>query len=237
MKRRITVFTVVFAVSILIGIIAVEVAEANPVPWPSTPNFEKPTIIMETLQNNTVIAYNATCVWLNFTIAEPDSWIIPDLIPISSVQVESAGAQLDGNNISLGWTNGGYVSLAWNRVGYSAKLNLNQTVPGRHTLNVTILLHSYYRGAAFNGTHFVAHNIMSSSGPIYQYPWTTSKIVYFTVEQPTPTQGTMATGSDYLLNQTNLILIAIMITIVAVASVSLVYFKKRKPNTVLDKKL
>jgi hypothetical protein len=231
MKRRITVFAVVFAISMLIGTHAVVNVNANPVPWPSTPNFQKPTITVETPQNNTVLAYNATDVWLNITIAEPNSWIMPDLIPINSVQVESAGAQLDGKHVSLEWINGGYVSLAWNRVGYSAKLNLSQTMPGLHSLNVTILLHSYYRGAAYNGTHFVAHDIYSSSGPIYQYPWTISEIVYFTVEQPTPTPSLNATGSDYLLNQTNLILIAIVIAIVAVASISIVYFKRRTSKT------
>jgi hypothetical protein len=46
MKRRYALFAVVFAVSILIGIQAVEVAEANPVPWQSTPNREKPVLTL-----------------------------------------------------------------------------------------------------------------------------------------------------------------------------------------------
>ncbi len=134
MRKRVLLASLL-VLSLLVMLQGFLVSDANPVPWPSTPNFQKPTIKMETPQNNTVLAYNATDVWLNFTIAEPDSWIMPDLIPIPAVQVESAGAQLDGNNVSLGWTNGGYVSLAWNRVGYSAKLNLSQTMPGLHTLN------------------------------------------------------------------------------------------------------
>lgn len=48
------------------------------------------------------------------------------------------------------------------------------------------------------------------------------------VLQPPPTRSAIATGSDYLLNQTNLILIVAVITIAVVAFVSLVYFKKRK---------
>jgi hypothetical protein len=223
MKRSNAWFAIVLAVSMLIGIQAVEVANANPVPWPSTPNFERPTIILETLQNNTVIAYKTTDVWLNFTIKKPDSWTMPDLIPVPSVQVESAEAQWDGNHVSLGLYPEGYSAVLC-----SAKLNLTQTMPGRHTLNVTVLLYSYYRGAAFNGSHVVADDIMSSSGPVYQYPWAASEIVYFTVEQPTPTQTSNASGSAYLLNQTNLILIAFVIAIVAVASVSLVYFKRKK---------
>jgi hypothetical protein len=68
---------------------------------------------------------------------------------------------------------------------------------------------------------------------VYTFHINSSQTVAFTVsnsppvEQPTPTQNSNATGSDYLLNQTNLILIAIVIAIVAVTSASLVYFKKR----------
>ncbi len=58
--------------------------------------------------------------------------------------------------------------------------------------------------------------------------------VYFTTSDnsitsitPNPSVTT-GTGSDYLLNQTNLILIAFVIAMVAVALVSLVYFKRRR---------
>ena len=50
MKRRYAIFAVVFAVSILMGIQAVEVAEANPVPWPYKPNQERPILAIETPQ-------------------------------------------------------------------------------------------------------------------------------------------------------------------------------------------
>lgn len=229
MRKRVLLASLL-VLSLLVMLQGFLVSVANPVPWPSTPNFQKPTIKMETPQNNTVLAYNATDVWLNFTIAEPDSWIMPDLIPIPAVQVESAEAQLDGNNVSLGWTNGGYVSLAWNRVGYSAKLNLSQTMPGLHTLNVTILLLSYYMGAAYNGTHFVAHDIYSSSGPVYQYPWAVSEIVYFTVEQPTPTQSipTINTGSTLPVELNPAIPYIILAVVIAVvASTILVYLRRR----------
>ena len=217
MKRRITVFTVVFSVSMLIGIQAVEVVDANPVPWPSTPNQDKPTITVETPQNNTVIAFNASDVWLNCTIANPDSWTIQYLVTIPLVRVQSLEAQLDGNSVYLGR----------HQDKCSVKLNLNQSAPGLHTLNVTVFLNSYYRGAAYNGSHIVS-DVYSSSGPVYQYPWAASEIVYFTVEQPTPTQTSNASGSANLLNQTNLILIGTAIVIVAVASIVLVYFRKRK---------
>jgi hypothetical protein len=233
MRKRVflAVFLLMLSLFMLQGL---QVLEANPVPWPSAPIFDKPTITVQIPQNNTVFAYNATDVWLNFTVAEPNSWIMPNLIPVPAVQVESVQAQLDGNNISLTWSNGGGVSLAWNRLGYSAKLNLNQTAPGLHSLNVTLLLESYYRGPAYNGTHTLAHHIYSSSGQIYQYPWTISETVYFTVEQPTPTQNipTINTGSmlPVELNPTVSFTILAVIVTAAIASALLVFFKKRKPK-------
>ena len=220
MKRKCVLFTVIF-VSLLIGIQAFEVAEANPVPWPSTPNQDKPTITVETPQNNTVFAYNATDVWLNFTIAKPDSWTIQHLVTIPMVKEESVEAQLDGNTVYRGWS----------REKVAVKLDLNQSAPGLHTLNVTILMNSYYRGAAYNGSHIVS-DVYSSSGPVYQYPWATSQIVYFAVEQPTPTQTIPTNSGSMLPVELNpvipYIILAVVIGIVAVASISLVYLKRRK---------
>ncbi len=225
MNRRYAVFALIFAVSLLIGIQTGEVVNANPVPWPSTPNLEKPPIMVETPQNNSVFAYNATDVWLNFTIAKPDSWTIEHLVTIPMVHVESTEAQLDGNRV--------YWGPILEKV--AVKLNLNQSVPGLHTLNVTVLLHSFYRGAAYNGSHVVAEEIYSSSGPVYQYPWAISEIVYFTVEQPTPTQSvpTINTGSTLQVELNPAIpyiILAVVIVIAAIVSVLLVFFKGRKPK-------
>ncbi len=221
MKRSYAVFAAVFAVSILIVVQTIEAAKANPVPWPSAPIFDKPTITVQTPQNNTVFAYNATDVWLNFTIAKPDSWTIQHLVTIPMVKEESVEAQLDGNAVYRGWS----------REKVAVKLDLNQSAPGLHTLNVTILMNSYYRGAAYNGSHIVS-DIYSSSGPVYQYPWATSQIVYFAVEQPTPSQ-TSPTNSGSMLPvelypAIPYIILAFVIGIVAVASISLVYYKRKR---------
>ena len=72
MKRRYAVFALVLAVSLLIGIQAVKVANANPVPWPATPNQEKPTLTIKTPQNYTT--YNDSTVSFNFTVTAPASW-------------------------------------------------------------------------------------------------------------------------------------------------------------------
>jgi hypothetical protein len=96
-------------------------------------------------------------------------------------------------------------------------------VTGNHSLTVRAT------GIAFklNTVYFT----MDSSSQVY---FTTSdNSITSITPNPTVTTGT---GSDYLLNQTNLILIAIVIAIVAVASIALVYFKKHKPKTELVKK-
>jgi hypothetical protein len=215
-KKLLTTTIILTTILVLVvGIQAVEVVDANPVPWPSTPNQDKPTITVQTPQNNTVFAYNATDVWLNFTIAKPDSWTIQHLVTIPMVKEESVEAQLDGNTVYRGWS----------REKVAVKLDLNQSAPGLHTLNVTILMNSYYRGAAYNGSHIVS-DIYSSSGPVYQYPWATSQIVYFTVEQPIPTPT--PTNSDSSVNLSYFSAIVVVIAVVVVVSISLLYFKRRK---------
>ena len=96
MKRRYAVFAVIFAVSILIGIQAVELAEANPVPWLSTPNLEKPTLTIETPQNYTT--YDVGNIPVNFTVSTPSSWSALYFGMISYVgQLDSVHVYLDGN--------------------------------------------------------------------------------------------------------------------------------------------
>ncbi len=58
MKRRYAIFALIFAVSILIGLEAVKVVDANPIVWPATPNQEKPVLAIKTPQNNEV--FNTT---------------------------------------------------------------------------------------------------------------------------------------------------------------------------------
>jgi hypothetical protein len=116
--------------------------------------------------------------------------------------------------------------------------NLNQTTSGSHTLNVTVFSFTYADGDPIDDTAIAFQTGTINGEPIYayMYPNVVSEVVHFTVEQPTPTQTANASGSNYLLNQTNLILIGTAIVIVAVASILSVYFKKHKPKTELDKK-
>ena len=224
MKKTVWALTLILALlfSVLVGThLAIEAARANPVPWPTTPNQDKPTLTVDAPQNNT--AYNAGSVYLNFTATKPASWNAVYMVVPYVGEMRSANVYLDGRLI----TRYGYSGSVFVKFLNQSTSELNQTAPGAHTLNVTVLGYTYYRGPAYNNSHIVS-DITSSSGPVYEYPIVVSDIVYFTVDQPTPTQTAIANGSDYSLNQTNLILIAIVIAVVAVASILLFYFRKRK---------
>ena len=69
MNSRYALLAVVFAVSILIVVQTIAAAKANPVPWPSIPNLEKPTVTLENLQNYTT--YNDGKVNFDFTVVAP----------------------------------------------------------------------------------------------------------------------------------------------------------------------
>jgi hypothetical protein len=117
------------------------------------------------------------------------------------------------------------------------KYSNNFTVPteGKHSITIWAAEKGSYQ--VDMGKQFPSERIN-----VYTFHINSSQTVAFTVSnsppvrQPTPTQNPNVSGSDYLLNQTNLPLIAIVIAIVAVASISLVYFKKHKPNTEIVKK-
>ena len=204
MKRRYAVFAVTFVVSFLIGIQVVGVAEANPVPWLSTPNLEKPTLTIETPQNYTT--YDVGNIPVNFTVSTPSSWSALYFGMISYVgQLDSVRVYLDGNQTHYGSNN----------------FTLTQLEPGLHMLNVTVLSYTYYQGPIYSNSSILSPGVHSDRGPVYEYPIVVSDIVYFTVQHP-------EYSTSSLLSQTALTTLAIVIVIIAVASVLLVYFRRRK---------
>jgi hypothetical protein len=177
MKRTALAPTIMVALLLVaVASLFLRLASANPVPWPSTPNQEKPTLTVETPKNNT--AYDASSVYLNFTVTEPDSWNKVHMVIPYIGQIASVNVYLDGKSIQFGGY--GYGNFE------SFSVKLNQSASGVHMLNVTVLSFTYYRGPPYNNSHIVS-DIISSSGPVYEYPIVVSYIVYFTVfEEPSP---------------------------------------------------
>jgi hypothetical protein len=240
MKRKCVLFTVIF-VSLLIGIQAFEVAEANPVPWLSTPNREKPVLTLQSPTNQTTYKPE---VPIDFNVTAPESWATYTVRLVWNDyyvgEVQYVAVYLD-SNLLIKYTTGRIESyFGGNKTIYPIRgfdgesthysFNLNKTTSGSHTLNVTVYSFTYADGDPLDDTAIPFQTGSINGEPIYayKYPNVVSEVVHFTVEQPTPTQNSNAIDSDYLLNQTNLILIAIVIAVMAIVSVSVVYFKRRQ---------
>ena len=227
MKRRYAVFTVIFAVSMLIGIQAVEVVDANPIVWPTTPNQEKPTLAIKTPQNNAVL--NTTDnPYLNFTVNNPQSWykVHSSMMIIELGLTTSVDVYIDGNLSNHFVDHHDYTNPAYDFTNFS--VNLNQTSPGSHSANVTVYAYTIYLGPPIDKTHVLREN--TTDGPLYEFPIVVSDTVNFTINkqiEPSPSI-TPPLFTEPLSNSMALLAIASVIVIIAVASVSLVYFKRRK---------
>ena len=219
-KSFIAIATVLLLViSGLVEMQVAEVVDANPVPWQSTPNQDKPTITIETPQNNT----NDNSVNLNFTVTKPDSWKMYMHVAPYVGQIGFPKAYLDGNEISIYSMDAYYPQESIKSYNYSAALN--QSSSGLHMLNVTVLSYTYYRGPAYHNTHILS-DIKSSDGPVYEYPIVVSDIVYFTVGQqltpsPTPTIGLLTStptpievgGNDSIILSNSELIIAVIVVV------------------------
>ena len=222
MKRRYAVFAVVFVISILIGVQAVEGVDANPVPWSYTPNQENPILAIETPQNHSNYKCNVN---VNFSVTTPVSWnayyqpLTPSRIYYIG-ELDSIQVSLDGNLIKR------YQYSDLNQDRYI--LTLNDTSTGSHELNITLLSFTYAKGEKYDTTAIDTNGI-SNGLHVYKYPNIVTDIVYFTAEQQEPSASTMpSSATDLLSNSMPILAIAAVIVIVAVAFVSLVYFKRRK---------
>jgi hypothetical protein len=209
--------------TLALGMQVVELAMANPIPWSATPNLEEPILAVQTPQNGST--NDGTNLFLNFTVTLPNSWEVVDFITYYLGRIASVEVYLDGNYYGKAHGTGS------NSPNYSVELN--QTQPGQHSLNVTVQFHTYYRGPAFDNTHIVS-DIYSSSGPVYQYPRAVSDVVYFTVEQPAQSSSPKPIDSNYSLSQTFYAAI-VMAAVIVVALTSLVYVRKRKLSFVKNR--
>jgi hypothetical protein len=206
MKRKGLALTLISALLlVVVASLFLRLASANPVPWPSTPNQEKPILTAETPQNNT--AYNDSSVYLNFTVTKPDSWNAVYMVVHYIGEIDSVNVYLDGNLTDYGKT---YAT------GSSFSVKLNQTASGPHLLNVTVQSYTYYQGPVYGNSSIISNitsgeiiNGVNHPKPIYEYPIVVSDIVYFTVlgepspssqqSEPFPTAYSMGTVGIIIL--------------------------------------
>lgn len=131
--------------SLVAGMQSVEVAKANPT-WglrPSTPNQDKPIIVIETPENNTYCSNRS--VMLNFTVIKPSSWNWT-LVPFGSCangDIESVTVNLNGKQefqdyLSADKLNGGGY---WNK---SYSLTIDGLNSGINSLSLIVLADAQY---------------------------------------------------------------------------------------------
>jgi hypothetical protein len=154
MKRRYTLFTVIFTTLMLtVGMQVVEVAKANPVAlsWlPTTPDKNQPEIAIQSPDQN---QYYSSFFSLNFTITKPESWFgnetfIGSAKPVSyycNGRITSVEYLIDGKPISIPVNDDTVLK------SYDAPLKKllvfceNVTLPvGKHLLSVNASAVSYY---------------------------------------------------------------------------------------------
>jgi hypothetical protein len=227
MKRKYTLFAVTLVIFALAGLQVVEVTEANPIPWPTAPILDNPTITVHSPSNNTVYTNGNTTISL--TVSKPDSWKREGFWPILGYYalVKSVNAYLDGKSILLANNYTDYTSDEWVK-DQSYFYVPSITAPGQHMLNVTVVSLSYYRGPAYNGSHIVS-SINSTSGPVYQYPLVVSELVYFTiVGEPSPSPTPLPSSQEIGSFPIETVAIVSLVAIAVVGAGLLFYFRRKK---------
>ncbi len=223
MRKRVMLAGSILVLSLLVLLQGLQVLDANPVPWPYKPNQESPILAIETPQNHSNYKYN---VDVNFSVTIPDSWnahyhpLTPSEIHYIG-ELDSIQVNLDGNLIRL------YQYSDLNQDKYV--LPLNGTSIGSHSLNITLLSFTYAKGEKFDDTAIDTNGI-SDGLHVYKYPNIVTDIVYFRVEQQQPSPSIMPSSTstaDLSTNSVPILAIASVIVIIAVASIVLVYFRRR----------
>jgi hypothetical protein len=234
MMRRYAVFAVVFAVSILIGIQAVEVVDANPVGmYGQKPKYAIVSIDSPIYSSQVSFTVKTNYYWATdnnltdthcFIIIDTNNYEVHDLAIVNNITISDDFAYDPYIQYTLKGT---------------TELTNLRLASGTHNLEVD---YGYYHAAFVNrmyNTDFVSLGSATSqiilTQDITQEPTFPSPALVpnSLVPTPIPTQSmpTINTGPTLPveLNPPIIyIVLTIVIVIVGVASVSLVYFKRRK---------
>ena len=219
MKRSYAVFAVVFAVSLLIGIQAVKVVDANPFTFYTQiepiPETIPPSIIIFNPQNNSVYP---DLIDVSFNVSKPQltNAYLTNVVSVYYSLDQNERVEVYSNYVNGHGTEG--------TPAFNTSFELSSLSIGNHKLTVTAI------GIVLKALVPKPQDI-TDIGVFYII--SNSTISFAIGTQPTVQEK----PSDYLLNPPFLTAIAILIVIVAAASISLIYFKKHKPNTELVKKL
>jgi hypothetical protein len=217
MKRKIAlvIALVLTILTLVVGMQVIEVVDANPFfmfkPIDPIPGTIPPTIIMFSPQNNT--AYSSEEIAVSFNASKPQlgkcgSSIIDITYTLDNetVQAFTIWKQNPGGGVSASSDSG------------IPQFNTTFTLPSLSTGNHSLTVKA--EGVVFAG---------GESGLDIFFMNSTSTTFFTVANQPTSQQSSPTSesmGSDYSLNSIFLTAIVSVIVILAVTSVSLVYFKR-----------
>jgi len=255
MNRIHALFAVVFAVSILIGI-QVEVANANPIPYPQEPNADLSFLTVGVPANPLPLDDNKAAV-INIIVMQPDAWLHYYMGFMPYVGRCYGYVYLDGvmklgfpstqdkvNYYNISFT--GYPDTVLRINGYNSSFT-RDTVQHKLTIQLYCITFSQIGNYQSNVTQDVSFTIDSISQSIsfLNTPVRTDRGTYPTANAstspiptinitptpltPTSTPATSPHNTDFTIPaQGMIILVAFVIAIVVVTVVSLVYFRGRK---------
>ena len=229
MKRRCAVFAVVFAVSILMGIQAVEVVDANPLPWLFDPQM---TVTIQSPANGTISSLPVLVSFTSkadnqFSVSDDTSeeWVRSFFYVLDGQDMKTMGMRFEGTNATTIYENGSQQGFHFDGQAY-----LTNLADGPH--NITV----YY--GAVNKISYVGtpqENIYYTN-PTWQATsqfYVDSKLASGLTLTPAPNiaslMPTVNTGphGDLVANSFPYIVGIVAIVIVLMVAL-LVYFKRRK---------
>jgi hypothetical protein len=233
MKKRASLPAIVLALSLLFTLQNLLVSDANPLPWFANPQM---TISIQSPENGTI---NSLPVLVNFTSRGDNQFSVSDdpsetyvrsfFYVLDNQDMATMGTRFKGTNTTTIYENG-------RKEGYyfNGQVSLTNLADGAHYITV------YYGYGPINKSAYVGGT--SKERIIYNPTWQATAQFYVdskldsnltptpspTPSQIMPTINTGATLPVELNSSTIYIILAFVIVIVAGASISLVYFKRRK---------
>jgi hypothetical protein len=236
MKRKIAFLAVLLTISILVGTEVMGAVKANPIAPNNDDGYDKPSVVIKNPVNNEVINCSSN-PYLNFAVNYPPSWKKIQIDNYTLGHIDSLDVSIDRLKSNHFVNSYSCTDSNYNFTDFS--INLKTLDAGSHLANVTVYAHSYSLGYSVGMSDTSFPPLDTSVGTMYGFPIIVFETVNFTTPQqmlssPTPTDSqsvpTINTGPTLLadLNQPIVYILAIVITLVAVASISLVYFRGRK---------
>lgn len=145
--------------------------------------------------------YNISSVYLNFVVTPSKLWNPISPIFLRLNDAPSITVTLDKKLVNS-------TSMPFDYSWHNVEFELNQMSPKLHTLNVTAMYCTYYKGPRYSESDIALSPIENGVFAVYKHPVVVSDMVYFTTveeplvqissssaQTPTPIASVKSTGS------------------------------------------